>query len=41
VADLRIGRIGHGLGSRVLGSCATLSNDDSLLTQNLRNCAEA
>jgi len=29
-------RIGHGLGPR-----ATLSYDDSILTKNLRNCAEA
>jgi len=29
-------RKGHGLGPR-----ATLSYDDSILTKNLRNCAEA
>jgi len=36
VTDLRIGHIGHGL-----GTLATLSYDDSILTKNLRNCAEA
>jgi len=36
VTDLRIGQIGHGLGSH-----ATLSYDDSILTKNLRNYAEA
>jgi len=36
VTDFRIGQIGHDLGPR-----ATLSCDDSLPTQNLRNCSEA
>ena len=34
--DLRIGQIGHGLGPR-----AIISYDDSILTKNLRNYAEA
>jgi len=36
VTELHIGQIGHGL-----GPCATRSHGDSLLTENLRNCAEA
>jgi len=42
VTDLRIGQIGHGLGPRPFwGPRATLCYDDSKLTKNLRNCAEA
>ena len=36
MTDLRMGKIGHGLGPR-----ATLPYDDSIFTTNLRNCAEA
>jgi len=40
--DLRIGQIGHGLGPRAFGDPRNeLFYDDSMLTKNLQNCAEA
>ena len=40
--DLRIGKIGHGLGSRAFGAPRNdLFYDDSMLTKNLQNSSEA
>jgi len=40
--DLRMRQIGHGLGPRAFGGpCNDLSYNDSMLTKNMQNCAEA